>query len=65
MLDEALKMSPTQFEEACKAARVDYSAYKPMNTDTETMEQAIDGFAKFKSTSESIKAIHEAGRMMP
>jgi hypothetical protein len=64
-LQEALQMTSIQFEEACKAARVDYSAYEPINTDTETMEQAIDGFSCFESTSESVKAIHEAGRMIP
>ncbi|MDR3336129.1 MAG: hypothetical protein LBT16_02890 [Treponema sp.] len=58
-------MTPTQFGEECRAARVDYSAFKSINTDTETMEQAIDGFASFESSQESIKAIHEAGRMVP
>jgi hypothetical protein len=54
-------MTPDQFKEVCKAARVDYSHYKLINTGTETLETTIKGFAEFESTAESIKAIHEAG----
>ena len=64
-LEEIKEMTPDQFKQACEAARVDYSRYKPINTDTETLEAAINEFVSFKSTDESIKAIHEAGRMIP
>jgi hypothetical protein len=64
-LDEVMKMDLSQFKEACEDAAVDYSHYKPINTDTETLNDALEEFALFKSTDESIKAIHEAGRMIP
>jgi hypothetical protein len=64
-LQDALNITAEQFEEACEAARVDYSTFKPINTDSETMETAIDGFSKFESPPESFKAIHNAGKMVP
>jgi hypothetical protein len=64
-LDKALKMTSEQFGKECEAARVDYGAFKPINTETEPIEAAIEGFAQFKSSPESVKAIHAAGSMIP
>jgi hypothetical protein len=63
-LQDALNMTPEGFENVCEAARPDYDAFKPINVEIETIEAAIEGFAQFKSSPESINALHEAGSMI-
>jgi hypothetical protein len=62
-------MTKEQYERACEDAQEARLVYKqmPVDADTanETLEHAIEEFEKFESTPESIKAIHEAGKMPP
>ena len=62
-LNEALKMDTIAFQEACKAADTD--SFEPINAGTKTFETAVKSFNSFKSTPESILAIHKTGQACP
>jgi hypothetical protein len=64
-LQESLNMTSEEFKAACKAAEVDYTAFGPIDTSTETLEEAIEDFRRFTSSPESIRAMHEAAMMVP
>jgi hypothetical protein len=65
-LDKALRMTPQEFEEACRLA-----APRPPNkalqkrmvaAGVRELEQILKDFADFKSTPDSIMAIRNAGQ---
>ena len=64
-LNEALKMDIATFQKACKEADAATDPLGPINAGTKTFEAAVKSFNAFKSTPESILAIHKAGQACP
>jgi len=64
-LQDILDMTAEQFSTACETARPDYTKYESINDHSETLTQALDGYAKFQQTQESINAVYSAGEKIP
>ena len=63
-LQEVLSMDAATFQKACNAA-TNTDDLAPINAGARNFEDALKSFENFESTSESILAIHEAGRSCP
>jgi len=64
-LQDAVKMDTNAFHKACKDAEANAGALGPINTGAKTFEASIKSFSSFKSTPESILAIHNTGKSCP
>jgi len=61
-LHEILSMDTASFQKACEDVAVNMADPAPINTGEKSFEDALKSFGEFKSTPESILAIHEAGK---
>ena len=64
-LQDVLSMRAEQFNVACEAASPDYAKYDSINNHSETLTQALDGYANFQQTQDSINAVYTAGEKIP
>ena len=64
-LQEALNMDAVTFQKECKAVETSIDALNPINAGTKTFEAAVKSFDAFKSTPESVMAIHKTGQACP
>jgi len=64
-LQDAVKMDTKAFHKACKDAEANAGTLGPINAGTKTFEASIKSFSSFKSTPESILAIHNTGKSCP
>jgi hypothetical protein len=64
-LKEALGMNAAQFKDACNKTWMEAEPLDAINDNAETLQQSAESFSKFTSTPDSVKKIHEVGRMVP